>query len=108
SGCAGSRLDVSRAQCSMSSATHMIVRPRTPDRAAHDALQTRDLTKLRRLRVRSLRRSRISGAPFRAAARQNKGNPDVSARAAPHPGHGPATAMRMRKQIEDVTLLITA
>jgi len=36
------------------------------DRAAHDALQTRDRPELRRVSARSLSRSRICGAPLRA------------------------------------------
>src|SRR6202045_5186214 len=83
---------VSRAQCSMSSACTLLFSLRTPDCAAHDALQTRDLAKLRRVLSRSLWWSRISGAPLRAPTSRDLGSSHARARAAPHPGH---TDLRM-------------
>src|ERR1700730_7716419 len=50
----------------MSSASPIILRAHTPACAAHDALQTRDLTKLELRCAWSFGRSRISSAPLRA------------------------------------------
>src|SRR5258706_3485638 len=56
----------------MSSANRSLPCMHTADRAAHDALQTRDHPDLRRVPLRSLRWSRISGAPLRARASRHR------------------------------------
>jgi hypothetical protein len=76
---------VSRAQCSMSSASTIYSVCAHRDCAAHDALQTRDRTKLRP-EPGAVPDQRRTAARIRTSV--DRASAGVGACAAPHPGHG--------------------